>query len=464
VKKIINFKYYIFQMQTKKVRTLFILGALSSSLLTACGGGGSSAGSTGTPSTYTLGGSISGLVASGLVLSDGTQTAAIPANASSWTFTNSRASGASYNVTVQTQPTGERCTVTSGTGTLSAASVSSVAVACFAAGVVSTVAGPNPATSGYVDGVGSSAKFNFPAAIAVAASGNIYVADWYNNVVRKILPNGTVSTFAGTGLHGANNGAGTLATFNGINGLAVDAAENVYVADGGNNMIRKIDSTGFVSTLAGSLYPAEADGLGTAASFTDPWGITLDASANVYVSEYFNGVIRKITPSGNVTTIAGSTNGYVDGAKGAAKFANPKGLVVSSAGIIYVADEANEVIRAIDAQGNVTTLAGLPNRIGYADGNTTSALFHLPNAIALDTQNNLIVSDSLNNAVRKVTLAGVVTTMIRATPDGAGGTLGFVDGTLANAKLGFPDGLAIDTAGNIFLAERTNLAIRKIIP
>ena len=222
---------------------------------------------------------------------------------------------------------------------------------------VSTFAGSG--TEGSDDGQGTTASFKSPWDVTVDSSGNVYVGDWYNQMIRKIDSSGNVITLAGSGNQGFTDGQGTAASFNGPIGVAVDSSGNVYVADINNHLIRKIDSLGNVTTLAGSGTQDSDDGVGTSASFKFPRDVAVDSSGNVYVADTGNHLIRRIDSTGNVTTLAGSgTSGSVDGEGTAASFNKPMGVAVDSSGNVYVADSLNHLIRRIDSSGNVTTLAG----------------------------------------------------------------------------------------------------------
>ncbi|WP_445752727.1 NHL domain-containing protein [Polaribacter sp.] len=315
---------------------------------------------------------------------------------------------------------------------------------------VSTFAGLG---SGYADGTGTAARFKNPFGVAVDVSGTVYVADEGNHKIRKITPSGDVTTFAGSTI-GYADGIGTAAKFIYPTGVAVDASGNVYVAEQANHKIRKITPTGEVSTFAGSIG-GYADGTGTAARFNNPYGVAVDTSGNVYVADESNHKIRKITPDGVVTTFAGSTAGYADGTGTAAQFYFPTGLAVDDSGNVYVADYNNNRIRKITSTGVVTTLAG--GTQGSADGTGTAAQFNHPKGIALDASGNVYVADYDSNRIRKITPIGEVTTL-------AGSTYGFVDGTGTEAKFRNPTGLAIDNASGImYIADYNNHRIRKIV-
>ena len=314
---------------------------------------------------------------------------------------------------------------------------------------------------GSADGTGAGALFYQPAATAVDGAGNVYVADSGNHTIRKISPAGVVSTLAGTpGTSGSANGTGSSALFFQPQGMAVDAAGNLYVADTGNNTIRKITPAGVVSTFAGSPGNAgSSDGTGASALFSQPQGLALDTTTNLYVADYGNNTIRKITPAGVVTTLAGfaGTNGNSNGLGTNALFYQPQGVAVDTAFNVYVADTANGTVRKITSVGVVTTLAGSAGNYGSANGLGTNALFYQPTGVALDTANNLYVTEYFNQTVRKITPVGVVTTLA-----GSAGNYGSADGTPARARFWGPQGVAADSSGNLYVADYFNGTIRKI--
>jgi sugar lactone lactonase YvrE len=264
---------------------------------------------------------------------------------------------------------------------------------------VVTVAGNG--SLGFADGDIDDARFYQPTGIAVDTDGNMYVADAENHRIRKITPGGVVSTLAGSGTSGSADGVGTAAQFYSPRAVAVDATGNIYVADGINNKIRKITPAGEVSTLAGSGASGFADGQGTSAKFYFPKGIAVDASGNIYVADDINHRIRKITPTGTVSTIAGSTVGVTEGIGTAAKFNTPVGIAVDASGNIYVADDENERIRKITTNGTVSTLAGGFLQ-GFTDGVGGDAQFRSPTGLAIDASGNIYVADRHNHSIRKI--------------------------------------------------------------
>jgi sugar lactone lactonase YvrE len=295
----------------------------------------------------------------------------------------------------------------------------------------------------------------------VDSANNLYVADTSNNTIRKITSGGTVSTLAGlVGRSSSVNGTGTAARFEDPYAIAVDGSGNAYVADATDHSIRKITAAGVVTTLAGNPGTfGSADGNGGAALFKSPLGIAADSSGTVYVADTGNSTIRKITPAGVVTTLAGTAGmeGALDGTGTGARFYSPYGVATDSAGNVFVLESAG-VVRKITAAGVVTTLAGTANATGFVDGTGTAARFSVPFDLTIDPSGNIYVSDHGNHAVRKVTPAGVVTTLAGS------GSPGYANGTGTAAQFKFPSGIGVDTAGNVFLADTDNQVIRKITP
>ena len=261
--------------------------------------------------------------------------------------------------------------------------------------VVNTLAG---SAVGFKDGAGTSAQFNFPYDVALDASGTVYVADFSNHLIRRITLKGLVSTLAGS-TEGFRDGLGRSAQFSYPSGVVLDAAGTVYVADANNHLIRKITPEGLVSTLAGSTEGFR-DGAGRSAQFNYPYGVAVDAAGNVYVADYGNHLIRKITPEGLVSTLAGSTEGFRDEDGTSAQFNGPIGVEVDAAGTVYVADYYNNRIRKVTPEGLVSTLAGSTE--GFRDGLGRSAQFNRPSGVAVDAAGNVYVADSFNNRIRRI--------------------------------------------------------------
>ncbi|MEP6810748.1 MAG: dockerin type I domain-containing protein [Chthoniobacterales bacterium] len=310
---------------------------------------------------------------------------------------------------------------------------------------ISTLAGlaNNP---GSADGTVANARFNLPEGIAFDTSGNAYVADTANHTIRKITPMGAVTTLAGLALHpDAVDGPGNTARFNHPTGVAVDGTGAVYVSDFTNNTIRKISPFGDVTTFAGcapiNCAPSagHVDGLGNAARFSRPAGMAIDGAGNLYVSDGNGTTVRKITPAGFVTTLAGSYN-------------NAGGLAVDSAGNVYVTE--NLVIDKITPAGVVTEVAG-SNMQGSADGTGSAARFRQPDGLAFDSIGNLYISDISNNNIRKMTAGYVVSTLA-----GLALNPGSADGIGQVARFQLPRGMALDGNGNIYVCDTQNHTIR----
>jgi sugar lactone lactonase YvrE len=335
------------------------------------------------------------------------------------------------------------------------------------AGVVTTVAG-TAGLRGNADGTGAAARFSDPMSIAIDSQGNLFVADFSNSLIRKITPAGVVTTFAGGGSGPGVDGTGTAALFSGPLGIAIDAADNLYVADEFNQSIRKITPAAVVSTFAGQNgVSGDNDGTGTGARFNIPTSVAVDSAGNVYVGEG-SAVVRKISPAGVVVTLAGSaaaSGGSTDGTGAAARFSYPRGLAVDAAGNVYVADANNGLIRKITPAGVVTTLAGTLGAFTSIDGTGSAATFDLPSGIAVDAAGTIYVAEENGFVVRKVTSAGVVTTIA-----GDASHFGNVDASGAAARFNFGGNFggqattAVDASGNVFLTDFENFSVRKITP
>ena len=325
----------------------------------------------------------------------------------------------------------------------------------YSDGFIETIAGTGSAA--FQDGIGTFASFNNPQGICIDSAGNIYVADTGNHRIRKIYPNGQVSNYAGTGTVGSNNGFRTNAQFNTPFDVACDASGNVYVADSGNYKIRKIYINGYVSNFCGSGISGFLDGSPTTAQFKSPNGLVVATNGIVYVSDYNDQRIRKIMPNGYVSNFAGTGSaGFNDGTLGSAQFNNPQGLAFDVSGNIYVADQGNYRIRKITKDGQAFSIAGNGTS---GTNNTLGAMsrFTSPVGVAVDNFGNVYVADG--STIRKLSKNGTdyyVSTLL--------GTIavGFLDGNVSTAAVNTPNDLVIDSAGNLIIADTVNNRIRKI--
>jgi sugar lactone lactonase YvrE len=332
-------------------------------------------------------------------------------------------------------------------------------------GQVTTLAGLDN-TAGSVDAVGSAARFNTLRALLYHPALNcLFIADAGNSTLRKLdLATNAVTTEAGTaGTSGSIDGSGAAARLNWTCGLALDNQGNVLLSDWSSNLIRRfVPATKAVTTLAGNGADAHADGAVASASFHGPVGLWVEANGDILVTDYTGGTLRKIA-GGQVTTVAGTPAklGSADGSRLEASFNVPTALGKDSVGNILVLDRQNYTIRKLNAYGTATTLAGSPGLSGSTDGTGSAARFAYSygSTIGVDSAGNSYIGDSYNHTLRKVTPAGVVTTLA-----GLAGATGLATGTGAAARFNYPAGTAVDSAGNIYVAEYGSYAIRKVTP
>ena len=318
---------------------------------------------------------------------------------------------------------------------------------------VSTLAGNG--ISGFADGSAAMARFRDPAGVTADAQGNVFVADIGNSSIRKITPGGVVSTLAGNGTNGFVNGTLATARFHGPADVAFDAQGNLYVADFGNHCLRKITPGGTVTTFAGTGVAGFADGGAATAQFNGPNRLVVDGQGVVYVSDYDNNRIRKVLPNGTVSTLAGTGQpGFADGPGQSAQFSGPVGLALDAQGTLYVAEFWGQRVRKIAPSGMVSTLAGtgVP---GYADGTGSTAQFYGATGLAIDAHGDLLVADVGNYCIRKITPGGVVSTLAGIR------TPGFADGPVSTAQFEGASGIAAGTKGILFVTE-SGERIRKI--
>ncbi len=323
----------------------------------------------------------------------------------------------------------------------------------------STFAGSTAGTAGTTNATGTAARFSGPNGLTIVGT-TLYVADQTNNQIRAITSAGVVSLLAGStsGTAGRTNATGTSALFSSPRDITTNGTD-LFVADYTNNEIRKVTTAGVVTLLAGSTTGASGttNATGTSARFSGPIGIVYSSSATaLYVADYTNNRIRKVTTAGVVTTLAGSSAGLVNATGTSARFNQPTAVAVDASGNVYVADKGNNQIRKVTSAGVVTTLAGnASGTAGSADGTGTAASFNAPTGITVDAAGNIYVYDSGTDLLRHVTTAGVVTTIAGS------GSSGFVDGSGINAQFNGA-GLITDASNNIFMADFSNNAIRKI--
>ena len=277
----------------------------------------------------------------------------------------------------------------------------------------------------------------------------------------------TVAGVVGSPGYGGDAGPANNARFNQPRAVATDNDNNLYIADMRNHVIRKVNSNGIISTVAGNGTAGTAGdgGPATAAQLAQPTGMTIDNEGNIYIADFNSSVIKKVTPSGIMSIFAGNgTEGFSgDGAQAAqAKLYRPTAVAVDKDGNLYISDASNKVIRKVNKQGVISTIAGVPGHAGYAGdgGLATKALLTQPAGIAVDYSGNIYIADPSNSVVRKINAAGVITTFA------GNGTAGYSgDGgpaIKAQFQMGSPQGLAVDPAGNVYASDYQNHAIRKI--
>lgn len=316
-------------------------------------------------------------------------------------------------------------------------------------------------TPGVVDALSDDAQFNSPTGIGVGG-GTIVVADTQNSVIRKVSADGNVTTFAGlAGTVGSADGPAPYARFNAPQGVAVTATGFAYVADTGNSTIRKITPSGLVTTVSGVAgYPNVFDGIGTNAQFNHPQALAVDGAGQIYVADTWNYTIRKITTTGTVSTLAGRAGyaGSVDGATNRARFSGTAGIAVDTNGTIFVTEFSSHTVRQITSAGVVTTIAGKAGSWGDADGTNDAARFFQPTGIVAAGGGTLFVLDSGNHTIRKMMLTG--TNWNVSTVTGTSGFAGNLDGSGDAARMYFTGGLALDSNGLLYLADTGNNTIR----
>lgn len=325
-----------------------------------------------------------------------------------------------------------------------------------AQGRVDTYAGDGIA--GFVNGEAHQARFNHPWGVAVDAHGNLYVADSANHRIRKITPHGMVSSLAGDGTPGCVDGQGGGASFNHPRALALDPAGHLLVVDNGNDRIRKVSLQGHVTTHSGEGVRGFYDGARAYARFSLPNGIAVDAQGHAYVADTTNYRIRKLSPGGTASTLAGDgAAGHADGPGAEARFSSPRAVAVDAQGHVYVAEVGNCRIRKISPDGQVSTLAG-NGRGKHADGQAHEASFKEPCGLVVDAKGRVYVADSDNQCIRLISPEGLVSTVAG---DGKS-PADFADGPALQARFSTPTGLCLAPGGLIYVADSKNHCIRRI--
>ncbi len=331
-------------------------------------------------------------------------------------------------------------------------------------GGITTVAGSNYSGDA---GPATDAALYSPSGVTVDGIGNTYIADTSNNRIRKLAPNGTITTIAGNGAHGyaGDGGPATSAALSYPESVAIDQAGNLYIAAGSS--VRKVAPDGSISTFAGSGSEKGYSGDGgpaTSAKLASPGGVSVDMAGHIYIADTVNNRIRMVDASGTITTVAGNgTAGYSgdDGAATSAQLNYPRDVSVDITGSIYIADTLNNRVRKLDSSGTITTVAGNGSYGSSGDGDpATNAELARPRGVAVDTLGKLYIADAENQRIRLVGLDGIIMTVAG---NGKAGYAG--DGSLAtDAQLNSPHQVAVDTAGDIYIADRNNNRIRKVSP
>ena len=362
-------------------------------------------------------------------------------------------------------------------------------LSCHAQGVITTVAGSTFVFRGD-GGPATDASLGFIRGLAVDSAGNVFAADSGNHLVVKISTTDVLTVVAGNAIRGfsGDGGPATSASLNGPFDVVVDVAGNLYIADSNNHRIRKVSPDGTITTVAGNgnrtgsidgeggdpSDDLDAGGPATSASLNSPFGVAVDAAGNLYIADRFNHRVRKVSPDGIITTVAGTGigTGSIDGEGGdpaddlgaggpatSASLNRPRGVELDTAGNLYIADQNNHRIRKVSLDGMISTVAGT-GVAGFSgdDGPATSAQLNSPPGVAVDSVGNLYIADRLNQRIRKVSPEGIITTVAGSGDEDFSG-----DGGLAtNASLNFPNRVTVDAAGNLYIADTTNLRIRKV--
>jgi len=333
-------------------------------------------------------------------------------------------------------------------------------------GIITTVAGNGTTAFAGDGGNATNASLDLPYGAAFDADGNLYIADTSHHRIRMVSPNGVITTVAGngTGTFAGDGGPATIGSLDLPQGVALDAAGNLYIADTSNSRIRKVATNGIITTVAGkggSSYSGDG-GAATNAGLSLPSGVAVDTAGNLYIADKSNNRVRKVATNGIISTVAGNGTTPFAGDGGAATNASlylPSGLVFDALGNLYIADQDNDRVRRVATNGIVTTVAGTGTATYAGDGGAaTNAGLNLPFGVALDSYGNLYIADQNNSRVRRVNANGIITTVAGKNGSGFTGD----GGTATNASLNLPTGMALDLAGNLYIADKSNSRIRRV--
>jgi len=330
-------------------------------------------------------------------------------------------------------------------------------------GVITTVAGTGETGHGGDGGPAVMAQLSGPHGLAVDGSGNLYIADTWNDRIRRVGTSGVITTVAGNGKRGysGDGGPAVMAQLSGPHGLAVDGSGNLYIADAWNHRIRRVDTSGVITTVAGTGEEGHGgDGVpAVMAQLSSPHGLAVDGSGNLYIADTSNDRIRQVDTSGVITTVAGNgMRGYSgDGGPAVvAQLSGPRGLAVDGSGNLYIANTSNHRIRRVDTSGVITTVAGIGKKGYSGDGPAAAARMYHPEGLTVDGAGNLYIADNFNNRIRRVDPAGNITTIAGAGDHGYGGD----SGSALQARLYWPSDVAVDKVGNVYVADTQNHRIR----
>jgi DNA-binding beta-propeller fold protein YncE len=310
-------------------------------------------------------------------------------------------------------------------------------------------------------GPATSSNLNYPTGVAVDSSGNVYIADYSNNVVEKVTPSGTLSVFAGTGTDGAPTaGPATSSNLNGPTGVAVDSSGNVYIADNSNHRIEKVTPSGTLSVFAGTgTKGAPTAGPATSSNLNDPTGVAVDSSGNVYIADQSGKRVVKVKPDGTLSVFAGTgtAGAPTAGPATSSNLNNPAGVAVDSSGNVYIADKSNNLVEKVTPDGTLSVFAGTGTQGSPTPGVATSSKLYGPTGVAVDSSGNVYIADRSNELVLKVTPSGTLSVFAGTGTQGAP-----IAGPATSSNLNHAFGVAVDSSGNVYIVDSGNNLVEKV--